>query len=104
MNYYYQYEHFYGILNILGQWFKSNLHDRKQQVVINTVDSNNSIYSDWGVIKHGVAEGSVVGPQILSHISMTCPQPLKHSLNLPSLLMTLVLLFHMKKLTASKIA
>jgi hypothetical protein len=26
----------YGIQNIAGQWFKSYLHDRKQQVVINT--------------------------------------------------------------------
>jgi hypothetical protein len=25
-------------------------------------DSNNSIYSHWGVIKHGVPQGSVLGP------------------------------------------
>jgi hypothetical protein len=25
-------------------------------------DSNNSIYSDWGVIKHGVPQGSILGP------------------------------------------
>jgi hypothetical protein len=34
----------YGIQNIADQWFKSYLHDRKQQVVINTPDSNSSIY------------------------------------------------------------
>jgi hypothetical protein len=45
---------FYGIRNIGGQWFKSYLQNRKQQVEINTPDSNNSIYSDWGIIKHGV--------------------------------------------------
>jgi hypothetical protein len=34
---------FYEILNIAGQWFKSYLHDRKQQAEINTPDSNKSI-------------------------------------------------------------
>jgi hypothetical protein len=52
----------YGIQIIPGQWFQSYFHDRKQQVEINTTDSNNSIYSHWGVIKHGVPRGSVFGP------------------------------------------
>jgi hypothetical protein len=41
----------YGIQNIAGQLFKSHLRDRKQQVVINIPDSNNSIYSDWGLME-----------------------------------------------------
>jgi hypothetical protein len=49
---------FYGIRNIAGQWFKPYLHEREQQVEINTLDTNNSIYSDWGIIKHGVPQGS----------------------------------------------
>jgi hypothetical protein len=53
---------FYGIRNIAGQWFKSYLHDRKQGVEINTPDSNNSIYSDWGITEHGVPQGSILGP------------------------------------------
>lgn len=35
--------HFYGIRNIVGQWFKSYLYDRRQQVEIESPDSNNSI-------------------------------------------------------------
>jgi hypothetical protein len=36
----------YGIQNVPGQCFKSYLSDKKQQVEINTPDSDNSIYSD----------------------------------------------------------
>jgi hypothetical protein len=39
-----------------------NLHDRKQQVEINIPDSNNSIYSDWGIIMYTVLQGSELGP------------------------------------------
>jgi hypothetical protein len=62
---------FYGIRNIADQWFKSYLHDGKQRVETNTPDSNNSIYSDWGITKHGVPQG----PLLFSYISMICPQP-----------------------------
>jgi hypothetical protein len=44
--------HFYGIWNIVSQWFKSYLHDRRQQVEMKSPDSNNSTYSNWGIIKH----------------------------------------------------
>jgi hypothetical protein len=54
--------HFYGIRNVAGQWFKSYLHDRRQQVEIKSPDSNNSTYSNWGIIKHGVPQGSILGP------------------------------------------
>jgi hypothetical protein len=47
---------FYWIRNIACQWFKSYLPDRKQVKII-TPDSNNSIYSDWGFMKHGVPQG-----------------------------------------------
>jgi hypothetical protein len=33
-----------------------------QYVEINTPESNNNTYSDWGVIRHGVPQGSVLGP------------------------------------------
>jgi hypothetical protein len=57
---------FYGIRNIAGQWFKLYLHYREQQVEINTTDSNNSIYSDFGNKKHGAPQGSIPGPLLFS--------------------------------------
>jgi hypothetical protein len=54
--------HFYGIQNIASQWFISYLHDRRQQVEIKSLDSNNTTCSNWGIIKHGVPQGSVLGP------------------------------------------
>jgi hypothetical protein len=56
---------FYGISNIVGQWFKSYLHDRKHQAEIKSPDSNNSTYSNWGIINHGVPQGSILGPLLL---------------------------------------
>ena len=46
----------YGFRGIINQWFKSYLSERKQYVYIN---SNNS---DLKKIKHGVPQGSVLGP------------------------------------------
>jgi hypothetical protein len=49
-------------LNVAGQWFTSYLHSRRQEVEIKSTDSNNSTYSNWGIIKHGVPQGSILGP------------------------------------------
>jgi hypothetical protein len=53
---------FYGIQNLAGQWLTPYLHDRKQQEEIKSPDSNNSAYSDWGIIYHGVPLGVILGP------------------------------------------
>jgi hypothetical protein len=83
----------YGIRNRAGQWFKLYLHDRKQQVEINMPVSN-KVYSDWGVIKHRVPEGSILGP---------LPSTINNQFK-PPLLMIQIILIHVQKLTVFKIA
>ena len=46
----------YGIRGNSNSWFKSYLNDRKQLVSINGIDSETQI------MKHGVPQGSVLGP------------------------------------------
>ena len=47
---------YYGIRGVTNEWFKSYLTDRKQFVSINGYDSDDK------VLRHGVPQGSVLGP------------------------------------------
>jgi exonuclease III len=51
---------FYGIRGTSLKLIKSYLEDRYQRVILNnnTPDS----YSNWGMIRHGVPQGSILGP------------------------------------------
>ena len=46
----------YGIRGCINEWFKSYLKDRKQYVCIYGFNSSEAI------LKHGVPQGSVLGP------------------------------------------
>ena len=46
-------------------WFKSNLYDRKQRVVMQFVISP-YLLSDWEIVRHGVPQGSVLSPLLFS--------------------------------------
>ena len=52
---------FYGIHGIYSNWFKSYLTDRKQKVQIQPPNLS-EVSSKWGIVKHGVPQGSILGP------------------------------------------
>jgi len=54
--------HFYGIQGITMDWFRSYLTNRKQKVEIKSPNSTHNLVSDWGILKHGVPQGSILGP------------------------------------------
>ena len=51
----------YGIKGISGTLLKSYLNERYQRVVIKDT-TNNPTYSEWVLVKHGVPQGSILGP------------------------------------------
>jgi hypothetical protein len=52
--------HFHGIQGIVTKWFRSYPTDRQQKVEITSQKQN--FFSNWGTIKHGVFQGSILGP------------------------------------------
>jgi hypothetical protein len=54
--------HFYSIQVLTIDWFKSYLTNRKQQVEIKSPNSTHNLVSDWGILKHRVPQGSILGP------------------------------------------
>jgi len=53
---------FYGFRGKTNTLLRSYLSDRYQRVLINNGFSNNTTFSEWGKIKHGVPQGSILGP------------------------------------------
>jgi len=52
---------FYGISDIINKLMRSYLENRYQRISLN--DSRfNKVYSKWEHMKHGVPQGSVLGP------------------------------------------
>ena len=53
--------HSYGIHVITIDWFMSYLTNRKQKVEIKSPNSTQNLVSDWGILKHGVPQGFILG-------------------------------------------
>jgi hypothetical protein len=53
---------FYGIKGKVKLWFESYLRNGYQRVLITSTNSNFNVSSIWGKIKHGVPQGSILGP------------------------------------------
>jgi hypothetical protein len=58
---------FYGIKGKVGQ---SYLNCIKQRVEIESSKS----YCNWGIVKHGVPQGSIIGPVLMSQLSQFLKQ------------------------------
>jgi hypothetical protein len=53
---------FYGFRGKTNALLRLYLSDKYQKVLINNISSNTITFSEWGKIKHGVPEGSILGP------------------------------------------
>jgi hypothetical protein len=53
---------FYGITGNAYEWIKSYLSNRFQRVEAKNENPNYKTLSDWGVIKYGVPQASILGP------------------------------------------
>jgi hypothetical protein len=54
----------------LGNDFKSYLFGRKQKEEMESPNYNYNTYSNWAIVKHGVPQGSILGPLL----AMVCGQ------------------------------
>ena len=52
----------YGIRGVSADKLKSYLTNRKQKVAVKSPNTNQNFLSYWETLKHGVPQGSILGP------------------------------------------
>jgi hypothetical protein len=53
---------FYGIQGMAAEWFRSYLAGRKTKGKKKSFSNTQNVFSNWGTIKHGVSQASILGP------------------------------------------
>jgi hypothetical protein len=51
---------FYGIRDVAEDWFRCYVRNRRQKVEVTSPNSTKNIFSDWGTLKHGVPQRSIL--------------------------------------------
>jgi hypothetical protein len=54
--------HFYGIQISAANWFNFYIIDRRQKAETISSNNNSNFCSKWGMIEHGVPQGSILVP------------------------------------------
>jgi hypothetical protein len=52
---------FYGTEGVSEDWFRSCLSNRRQKVDIKSPNTTKRFFSDWGILKHVLPQGSILG-------------------------------------------
>jgi hypothetical protein len=53
--------YFYSIQGTVSNWLRSDVTNRKQKTEINSLNAA-QFSLNWGTVKHGVLQGSILGP------------------------------------------
>jgi hypothetical protein len=67
---------YYGIKGSILKWLETYLCNRKQRILLQTHDSTTSV-SRWETSRHGVPQGSVLGPLLYNVYVIDLPSILK---------------------------
>jgi len=52
--------HLFGIQGVSGDWFRFCFTNRRQKVAINSPNTTQNFFSNWGTLKHGAPQGSIL--------------------------------------------
>ena len=73
--------HYYGIHEVVLNWFKSYITNRKQKVKITSQNGKKESSSRWETIKNGVPQGSILGPLLFIIYVNDSPQGINQFVN-----------------------